>query len=107
MNSKNSPYVPTARVEQLPRDVRHEPRLSLDGGPAGLRDLFQLVTQAQRLLAPGGVLALECGEEQAAALSRHVRARPWAGAVRVVHDLAGRPRGILSVRKDLHGSADH
>jgi release factor glutamine methyltransferase len=96
----NPPYIPTARVAQLPRDVRHEPRLSLDGGPAGMRDLFQLVTQAERLLAPGGMLALECGEEQAAELSRHLRTRPWAAAVRVVHDMAGRPRGVLAMRKD-------
>jgi methylase of polypeptide subunit release factors len=69
-----------------------------------MRDLFQLVMQAERLLAPGGVLALECGEAQAEALVRHVRARPWAEASRVIHDLADRPRGVLSVR---NGSADH
>ena len=96
----NPPYVPTTQVEQLPRDVRHEPRLCLDGGPLGMRDLFQLVAEAERLLAPGGLLALECGEEQAAELWRHIRARPWAAAVRVVHDLAGRPRGVLTFRSD-------
>ncbi|MDP3703180.1 MAG: peptide chain release factor N(5)-glutamine methyltransferase [Candidatus Omnitrophota bacterium] len=96
----NPPYVPTAQVDQLPCDVRQEPRVSLDGGPAGMRDLFQLVLQAERLLAPGGMLALECGEEQAEALLRHVRIQPWAGSARIIDDLAGRPRGVLSLRKD-------
>ena len=94
----NPPYVPTAVVEQLPRDVRHEPRLSLDGGPDGMRDLSQLVIDAQRLLAPGGLLVLECGEEQAAQLSSDLQMRPWWGSIHLVHDLAGRPRGIVSVR---------
>jgi len=94
----NPPYVPTAVVEQLPRDVRHEPRLSLDGGPDGMRDLSQLIRDAQRLLAPDGVLTLECGEEQAAQLLSHLQSAPWAKSTQVLHDLAGRPRGIVSVR---------
>ena len=102
----NPPYIPTAQVDRLPGDVRQEPRLSLDGGTAGMRDLFQLVMQAERLLAPGGVLVLECGEAQAYALVRHVRAQPWAGAPRVIHDLAGRPRGVLSVRKNNRDYSD-
>lgn len=94
----NPPYVPTARVEQLPRDVRHEPRLSLDGGADGMRDLSQLVTEVPRLLSPGGVLALECGEDQASKLSRDFQTRAWVDSVQVIHDMAGRPRGILGVR---------
>ena len=96
----NPPYVPTALVEQLPRDVRHEPRMSLDGGPDGMRDLSQLVTEVPRLLSPGGVLVLECGEDQAAPLSGDLRACPWVDSVEVIHDMAGRPRGVLSIRKD-------
>ena len=96
----NPPYIPAAAVDRLPRDVRHEPRLSLDGGPDGMRDLSQLVARAERLLAPGGVLALECGEAQAGELSRHVRGQSWAEAVRGINDLAGRPRGVLAVRSD-------
>jgi release factor glutamine methyltransferase len=94
----NPPYVPTALVEQLPVDVRHEPRLSLDGGPDGMRDLSQLVTEVPRLLSPGGVLVLECGEDQAAPLAGELRAKHWVDFVEVIHDVAGRPRGIVGIR---------
>jgi len=97
----NPPYVPTALVEQLPRDVRHEPRLSLDGGADGMRDLSQLVTQVPRLLAPGGWLVLECGEAQPVQLLRDLQRTPWAESIQVVHDLAGRPRGVMAVRPPL------
>ena len=91
----NPPYVPSAHVDCLPLDVRQEPRLSLDGGPDGMRVLFQLMALAPRLLAAGGIMALECGEEQVTQLLRAVQGSPWVASVKAVHDLAGRPRGIL------------
>ena len=91
----NPPYVPSAQVDRLPRDVRQEPRISLDGGEDGMRVLFQLITKIPRLLAPGGVLAFECGEEHANKLARTVAARGWANTVTLLHDLTGRPRGVL------------
>ncbi len=91
----NPPYVPSAHVERLPLDVRQEPRRSLDGGPDGLCHLWQVIEQAPRVLAPEGILALECGEEQAGILSQAVAARAWVKAVAGIADLAGRPRGLL------------
>jgi release factor glutamine methyltransferase len=94
----NPPYVPSAQVDHLPLDVRQEPRLSLDGGSDGMRELSQVVAHAPRVLAPGGVLVLECGEPHVRRLLSMVHQASWAASVEPLQDLAGRPRGILVIR---------
>ena len=98
----NPPYVPAARVDHLPFDVRQEPRVSLDGGADGMRALLRLMTDAPRLVAPGGVLALECGEEQVKALIRAAVSASWVETARPIDDLAGRPRGVVIRRASDH-----
>jgi release factor glutamine methyltransferase len=95
----NPPYVPCAQVERLPREVRQEPLLSLDGGQDGVVHLRHLIAQAPRLLAPGGLLTVECGDTQAALLAQQAAALPWAARVEIVSDLAGRPRGLVITRQ--------
>ena len=94
----NPPYVPSATVDHLPLDVRREPRASLDGGDDGMRDLAEVMAQAPRLLGPGGVLALECGEEQVAPLAAAATAAGWAQTVTPLRDLGQRPRGVLMIK---------
>lgn len=91
----NPPYIPSEQVEHLPLDVRQEPRVSLDGGLDGMRELTHLLGKAPRLLRDGGLLALECGDEQLASLAREAALLPWAKAVTTIRDLASRPRGLL------------
>jgi release factor glutamine methyltransferase len=97
----NPPYVPTARVDRLPPDVRQEPRLSLDGGRDGLALLRRLLREAPRLLTPGGILACECGEDQVTRLVRMAGGLRWTQRVRPLRDLAGRPRGALIHRVSI------
>lgn len=60
------PYVPTAQLRLLPRDVTaYEPRRALDGGEDGTRFLVRAVVESARLLRPGGSLLLELGGDQA------------------------------------------
>ena len=94
----NPPYVPTAHVNQLPLDVRREPRISLDGGTDGMQPLRTLLDDIPRVLAPGGLLALECGEEHVEPLCELARAGGWAREVLPLRDLADRPRGVLMSR---------
>jgi release factor glutamine methyltransferase len=54
----NLPYIPTGTLNELPV-ARWEPRQALDGGPDGLMLIRKLLSQAQRRLAPGGVILLE------------------------------------------------
>ncbi len=94
----NPPYVPSGQVDRLPFDVRQEPRISLDGGPDGLRDLQTLMRETPRLLAPRGIAVFECGEEQVESLLARARAAAWVDSSAPLHDLAARPRGVLMRR---------
>jgi release factor glutamine methyltransferase len=96
----NPPYVPRAQVERLPLDVRREPRVSLDGGEDGMRELRELIAQAPRMLAQGGVVVLECGEEQVGVVMRAASASPWVKTASPIADLAARPRGVVIRRHD-------
>jgi len=60
------PYVPTADLLLLPRDVTaYEPRGALDGGTDGTLFLVRAAREAAPLLRPGGSLLLELGGEEA------------------------------------------
>lgn len=95
----NPPYVPSAQVDFLPLDVRREPRESLDGGPDGLRDAGEVITQAERVLRPGGSLVLECGEDQVAPLVRLASGLAWVSRADGFDDLTRRPRGLVVTRR--------
>jgi release factor glutamine methyltransferase len=98
----NPPYIPSSQVDHLPLDVRHEPRESLDGGADGMRELSSILAQAPEVLAAGGVIALECAENQAKALANNALALAWVKTAAVLRDLANRPRGVLITRRDGH-----
>ena len=57
----NPPYIPEREMHELQSEVGlHEPALALHGGPGdGLDSLICVVACAQRLLLPGGFVALE------------------------------------------------
>lgn len=61
----NLPYIPTADIPSLSREVQKDPLAALDGGPDGLVLVERLITEARSRLAPGGLLALEIGHDQA------------------------------------------
>jgi release factor glutamine methyltransferase len=58
----NLPYIPTGQIDGLMREVRHEPRLALDGGPDGLDLVRRLIIQSA---GKTRYLALELGDGQA------------------------------------------
>lgn len=92
----NPPYIPTAVLADIPREVADfEPALALDGGGDGL-DLFRpLAAWAARALKPGGTMAVELHEtclDEAAGIAR---ATGFA-KTKVVEDLAGRPRILVA-----------
>ncbi len=96
----NPPYIPSALVDILPREVGgYEPRLALDGGPDGLDVFHRIVACAKDALRPGGLMAFELHEEclQLAAQDPDVQAD--FTDVRVVKDLTGRDRILLAFRK--------
>jgi release factor glutamine methyltransferase len=62
----NLPYIPTAEIPGLAREVLHDPISALDGGDDGLRLIERLADQLPKHLSPGGFLALEIGHDQSA-----------------------------------------
>lgn len=94
----NPPYIASPEIPKLDRDVReHDPLLALDGGPDGLDAYRILLSEAGRLLKPGGLMVLEIGYDQAGAL-RHLAQATGLEVLKVVHDLSGNPRCVALAR---------
>ena len=84
----NLPYVPTAEIAKLSREVQHDPPMALDGGEDGLDVIRQFAEQAPSHLKPGGSIYLEIGISQS------------SGVV----DLLGKQKfRDISVEKDYQG----
>lgn len=65
----NLPYVTLTEWQHLPREIKdHEPIEALQGGQSGLDLIRRLLATSVDLLAPEGVLMLEVGWQQAAAV---------------------------------------
>jgi release factor glutamine methyltransferase len=94
----NPPYIPSAAIPGLMPEVRdYDPLEALDGGPGGLDALHALVRGAPAWLAPGGILAIEIGDEQADASMELFG--PLLTDARVARDLAGKPRILVGTRR--------
>ncbi|RMG57436.1 MAG: peptide chain release factor N(5)-glutamine methyltransferase [Deltaproteobacteria bacterium] len=95
----NPPYVPEGEWENLMPEVRnHDPREALVGGTDGLDVIRELLDRAADLLAPGGFLVFEFGDEQKDAVVSEVARREWLSLSHVRKDLSGKPR-VAVVRK--------
>ena len=77
--------------------MRREPKLALDGGPEGLSLLAKVVEEAFAHLLPGGLLALEIGEEQGDAVRDLLQARGYE-RVGIQPDLERRDRMAFGTR---------
>ena len=92
----NPPYIPTAVLSQIPREVSEfEPNLALDGGADGLDQFRVLAPWAFQMLSDKGAFVVELFEghiTQAAALAKEV----GFTSTRIVCDLAGRKRVLVA-----------
>lgn len=61
----NPPYIKSSEMISLQREVKHEPRMALDGSEDGLLFYRELAANWSKKLADGGMLAVEIGEDQA------------------------------------------
>jgi release factor glutamine methyltransferase len=90
----NPPYVPDSDRATLHRQVRDfEPATALFAGNDGLDIYRRLIPQAATALVPGGLLAMEIGYGQQAALAHLLR--DWQ-RVEFLDDLQGVPRLALA-----------
>lgn len=101
--SANPPYVTRSETDRMlgsasgASPATTEPRSALDGGLDGLRFYRRLVPEAEKRLAPGGVLAVEIGDEQGTAVADILGGQGFRG-VEILPDLAGRDRVVRGTR---------
>ena len=65
----NLPYIPTADLDALQREVKFDPALALDGGKDGLTIIKRLIESVPGKIASNGLIALELGQGQAQQIS--------------------------------------
>ena len=91
----NPPYIRSADIAELDRDVRaYDPLAALDGGADGLTAYRAIVPEAARLLAPGGTLIMEAGCGQSGPISQMMAASGLTSVRPPKADLAGIPRAV-------------
>lgn len=90
----NPPYVAADDKALVRGDLRHEPRLALDGGADGLDSLREIIADAPQVLARGGTLLLEHGFDQARRVCSLMSSGGFQG-LETLRDLAGHDRVTL------------
>ncbi|KQN01221.1 protein-(glutamine-N5) methyltransferase, release factor-specific [Sphingobium sp. Leaf26] len=88
----NPPYIVADLV--LSGDVRREPASALFAGPDGLADYRRIAPDLPRLIAPGGMAAIEIGHDQKDSVSTLLRDQGLVVAAR--RDLAGHDRCLIA-----------
>jgi release factor glutamine methyltransferase len=92
----NPPYLSSEETSETAPEVRNfEPVHALTSADGGLADLTQIIADAPRFLAAGGVLALETGIGQHERLLTLLRAAGFS-RVESKRDLTGRDRFVLA-----------
>jgi release factor glutamine methyltransferase len=93
----NPPYVTTAELAALDRDVRdHEPRLALDGGPDGLDAVRALLASVPGVLHRPAYVALEIDPRRREGVEALLRAASPEATLTVHRDLAGHDRVVAA-----------
>ena len=93
----NPPYIPTARIPSLMREVLHEPLSALVGGPDGLLWYRKLFVSGPEHLRPGGWMLFEIGDGPQGEQLREIApsSLEFKG---IFHDLSDKPRVAAWIR---------
>ena len=94
----NPPYIPTAEIKTLQDEVKNEPLRALDGGEDGLNFYREIISQSPKFLLNGGLLAVEIGINQAAAVKKIFAENNFCD-IEILKDLAGLERVICARQK--------
>ncbi len=94
----NPPYITDAEMAELPATVKHEPTRALCGGADGLDFIGPILRQAPDVLVAGGLLAVEIGYNQAAAVWELVQQVGRYQDVEFARDGAGIERTLVAKR---------
>lgn len=90
----NPPYIKTADIASLQKEVQHEPAMALDGGESGLDFYRRIVPLWKSKLKADGALAFELGEGQYDEVSRILTDNGFGGITESI-DFGGIQRAII------------
>ena len=94
----NPPYIPTAAISGLAREVRDfEPGMALDGGADGLDIVRRIIDEAPKHMVSGGLLLMEIGDDQGTEVLSLAAGSGLYRQACILKDLAGKDR-ILKAR---------
>jgi len=114
----NPPYIPSADISNLAREVRQEPEMALNGGADGL-DFYRAISELWKQTVrpggthpggthpggthpggthPGGVLCFELGEGQFEDVERMIVRLGW-GDIGEKRDFSGKLRAIVGTKQ--------
>ena len=94
----NPPYLSDDEMREASPEVKdHEPAMALSAGPDGATALEQIISDAPRFLAAGGLLACETGVAQHARLQASATKAGFS-RTESLRDLTGRDRYLLAFR---------
>jgi release factor glutamine methyltransferase len=91
----NLPYVPSAEIAKLSREVRHDPPLALDGGEDGLDVIRRFLEQAPSRLKPEGRVYLEIGISQSGGVVDILQKEKFSD-ISVEKDYQGEDRFVIA-----------
>jgi release factor glutamine methyltransferase len=94
----NLPYIPSAEIPTLSREVQNDPLLALDGGADGLDLIRRLAPIAYERLSSGGHLLLEIGIDQSEEVIKCLAGHNYRDIV-ALPDYQGIPRFIEAVKQ--------
>lgn len=89
----NAPYIASTRIDSLAAEVRHEPRLALDGGTDGLDIIKRIIKDAPPYLKEKGALVLEADPVQMDAIAALMKEKGFCN-IAFFTDLSGYNRVI-------------
>ncbi len=88
----NPPYIPRGLQGKLQAEVEKEPEMALFAGEDGLDFYRRIAKEAPLHLAEKGVLVLECGDDQPAAIMA-LLGQAFED-IRIIRDMNGHDRGV-------------
>lgn len=95
----NPPYVVPETISALQPEVRDfEPRLALDGGVQGVREIDKICRDLNKVLMAGGWFFMEIGADQEEYVLALFNSMQNYDSIRVIRDYAGLPR-VLEARR--------
>lgn len=92
----NPPYIRTDVIKELSRQVKHEPKIALDGGKDGLDFYRNIINEAPKYLRANGYLCLEIGFDQKESVINILKDTEKYCNIKAVKDLSGNDRCIIA-----------